>query len=128
MPPHEGQEVVEAGVPLGRSPVVAIMVHGRNAGPANILDLARRFDRPGITYVAPAAAGRTWYPHSFMAAIDSNEPGISSGLAVLDSLVQRVEAAGIKRSAIVLAFRLRLNNARSFSRRSCLHRRRRPLV
>jgi len=111
MQPHEGQEVVEAGLPLGRSPVAAIMVHGRNAAPANILDLARRFDRPDITYLAPAAAGRTWYPYSFMAEIDSNEPGISSGLAVLDSLVQRVEAAGIKRSSIVLA---------GFSQGACL--------
>jgi len=111
MQPHEGQPVVEAGLPLGRSPVVVLMVHGRNAAPANILDLARRFDRPNLTYLAPAAAGRTWYPHSFMAESDSNEPGISSGLAVLASLVDRVEAAGITRSGIVLA---------GFSQGACL--------
>lgn len=111
MQPHEGQLVAEAGVPLGRAPVVAIMVHGRNAAPANILDLARRFERPDVTYLAPAAAGRTWYPNSFMAEIDSNEPGLSSGLAVLASLVERVEAAGVRRSAIVLA---------GFSQGACL--------
>ena len=111
MQPHEGQPVVEAGLPLGRSPVVVLMVHGRNAAPANILDLARRFDRPNLTYLAPAAAGRTWYPHSFMAESDSNEPGISSGLAVLASLVDQVEAAGITRSGIVLA---------GFSQGACL--------
>ncbi len=60
------------------------MVHGRNAAPANILDLATpTSDRPHLTYLAPAAAERTWYPHSFMAEIASNEPGISSGIAVL---------------------------------------------
>ena len=102
MSPHAGQPVLEAGLPLGQAPVVAIMVHGRNAAPANILDLAPRLARPNVTYLAPAAAGRTWYPFSFMAEIASNEPGLSSGLAVLASLVARVEAAGIPRSRIVL--------------------------
>jgi phospholipase/carboxylesterase len=93
MGPHAAQPVLTAGPPLGRAPVVAIMVHGRNAGPENILDLAARFDRPSVTYLAPAAANRTWYPHSFMADIASNEPDLSSALAVLASLVADVTAA-----------------------------------
>jgi phospholipase/carboxylesterase len=100
--PHAGQPVAEAGVPLGQAPAAVIMVHGRGAGPANILDLVPRLARPNLTYLAPAAAGRTWYPFSFMADIASNEPGLSSGLGVLDALVARVEAAGIPRSRIVL--------------------------
>jgi len=78
------------------------MVHGRNAAPANILDLVPRLARPHLTYLAPAAANRTWYPNSFMADISTNEPGLSSALAALASLVARVEAAGIPRSRIVL--------------------------
>jgi len=99
---HTGQPVVEAGVPLATASAAVIMVHGRNAGPANILDLVPLLARPNLAYLAPAAAGRTWYPNSFLAAIDSNEPGLSSALAVLASLVARVEAAGIPRSRIVL--------------------------
>src|SRR6185503_1390810 len=102
MEPHGGQPVAEAGAPLGKAPVVVIMVHGRNAGPANILDLVPRLGRPGLTYLAPAAAGRTWYPLSFMAEIEKNEPGLSSALAMLESLVARVESAGVPRSRIVL--------------------------
>lgn len=102
MDPHAGQPVVEAGAPLGHGPVVVIMVHGRNAGPANILDLVPRLARPEVTYLAPAAAGRTWYPHSFLADVATNEPGLSSGLAVLDRLVARVEGAGIPRARVVL--------------------------
>ena len=102
MHPHAGQPIVQAGAPLGRAPAVAIMVHGRNAAPANILDLVPRLARPHVTYLAPAAAGRTWYPHSFLAEIASNEPGLSSGLTVLESLVARAEAAGIPRTKIVL--------------------------
>ncbi|MEQ1911692.1 MAG: dienelactone hydrolase family protein [Vicinamibacterales bacterium] len=111
MLPHEGQPVVEAGVPLGESRAVVIMVHGRNAAPANILDLASRFERPSLTYLAPAAANRTWYPHSFMAELASNEPGVSSGLEVLRTLVARAETAGVPRSRIVLA---------GFSQGACL--------
>lgn len=111
MLPHDGQPVVEAGVPLGQAPAVVIMVHGRNAAPANILDLAARFERPDLTYLAPAAEGGTWYPFSFMADIASNEPGISSGIAVLGALADRVERAGIPRSQIVLA---------GFSQGACL--------
>ena len=102
MEPHAGQPVIEAGVPLGQAPAAVIMVHGRNAGPANILDLVPRLARPNLTYLAPAAANRTWYPHSFMAGIASNEPGLSSGLGVLESLLARTQAAGIPPSRIVL--------------------------
>lgn len=102
MLPHEGQPVVEAGSPLGQAPGAVIMVHGRNAAPENILDLATRFNRPQLTYLAPAAAGGTWYPFSFMADVATNEPGLSSALDVLAGLVQRIEAAGIPWSRIVL--------------------------
>lgn len=109
--PHEGQPVVEAGAPLGQGRAVAIMVHGRNAAPANILDLARRFGRDDITWLAPAAANRTWYPLSFLAPIEDNEPGVSSGIAVLAALVARVEAAGIPRSRVIVG---------GFSQGACL--------
>ena len=102
MGPHADQPIVEAGVPLGLARAAVLMVHGRNATPANILDLVPRLGRPALTYLAPAAAGRTWYPHSFLADIATNEPGLSSGLAVLGRLVARVEEAGVPRSRIVL--------------------------
>ncbi len=102
MGPHAGQPVVEAGAPLEQAPAAVIMVHGRNAGPANILDLVPRLARPNLAYLAPAAANRTWYPYSFMTEIAGNEPGLSSALALLESVVARVEAAGIPRSRTVL--------------------------
>lgn len=108
---HEGQPVVEAGPPIGEGRAVAIMVHGRNAAPANILDLARRFEQDDVTWLAPAAANRTWYPLSFLAPIEENEPGVSSGIAVLAALVARVEAAGVHRSRIIVG---------GFSQGACL--------
>jgi phospholipase/carboxylesterase len=100
--PHAGQPLATAGVPLGTSPVVMILIHGRNAAPQNILSFVPAFARPDITYLAPAAAGGTWYPLSFMADKEKNEPGISSGLWVLEQLVQHVVRAGVRKDRIVL--------------------------
>lgn len=102
MLPHEGQPLVSAGEPLGQGKVVLIMVHGRGAAPANILDLVPRLNRAGLTYLAPAAAGKTWYPYSFMAERQTNEPGLSSGLEVLGRVVDEVLAAGVSSDRIVL--------------------------
>jgi len=100
--PHAGQPVLTTGKPLGQSPVVVIMIHGRGAGPENILELAPALAQPDATYLAPAAANNTWYPYSFMSDIARNEPYLSSALSVLKSLVSQVEAAGIRRDRIVI--------------------------
>jgi predicted esterase len=90
------------GAPVISARAAMIMVHGRNAGPRNILDLVPQFDRPELAYVAPAAAGNTWYPFSFMADIPTNEPGISSGLSVLDRIVSDLVEQGIPKPNVVL--------------------------
>ena len=102
MKPHAGQPLASAGAPLGKSPVALIMVHGRNAAPANILSLVPSFGRPDLTYLAPAAAGGTWYPLSFMAEKEKNEPGLSSAQWVLDQLVRHVVDSGVRKDRIVL--------------------------
>jgi phospholipase/carboxylesterase len=100
--PHAGRPVAVAGAPLGEGRGAMIMVHGRNAAPRNILDLVPVLDRPEFTYLAPAAAQGTWYPHSFMAERGMNEPGISSGLSVIAALVQEAAAAGVPSERVIL--------------------------
>lgn len=101
-PPHGGQPVLTAGPVLGEGRVAAIMLHGRGAGPRNILDLVSLLDRPDVSYLAPAAAGNTWYPRSFLAPVAENEPGISSGIAVIHELIDRALARDVPLSRIVL--------------------------
>ena len=72
-----------------------IVVHGRGGSPAGILDLFARLDRPQVAAIAPAAPGGTWYPLSFMAPREDNEPGIANALATIESLV--VELGGQQR-------------------------------
>jgi predicted esterase len=111
MLPHAGQPIETRGRPLGEGSAAMILVHGRGATPHNILDLAGALAHPDFTYLAPAAAGNTWYPYSFMADTAANEPGLSSGLGVLDALVREVLDAGIPRDRIVLG---------GFSQGACL--------
>lgn len=94
--------VVSAGPPIGEGGAVVILLHGRNASPANILDLVPRLDRSDVTFLAPAAPGRSWYPQSFMAETNLNEPSLSASLNVVPTLVDRVTAHGVARRRIVL--------------------------
>jgi phospholipase/carboxylesterase len=93
--PHQGQRVLAVGEPLASARFAMIMVHGRGADAQDILSLAPQLARPGFAYRAPEAAGNTWYPNSFLAPIASNEPYLSSALALLDALVAQIAAAGV---------------------------------
>lgn len=101
-PPHGNQPVLRAGAAIERARAAAIMIHGRGAGPANILDLVHVIGMPDVAYLAPAAAGSTWYPKSFMAPTAENEPGISSGIAVVHGLIDQLATAGIPTDRIML--------------------------
>jgi predicted esterase len=100
--PHGGAPIIVEGRPLGEGRVAVIMVHGRGAGPKNILELAPALQLDDATYLAPAASHGTWYPQSFLAPIEQNEPGITSGIAVIHGLIDEAIAAGVPHERIVL--------------------------
>lgn len=94
--------VLAAGTPLGQATAAMILVHGRGATAEDILSLGRELGRPDLAYLAPQAEGYSWYPYSFMAPLESNEPGLSSGLALIGHLLGRLEAEGIPPERTVL--------------------------
>jgi phospholipase/carboxylesterase len=100
--PHGDRPPRTAGLPLDRARAAMILVHGRGASAESILELTSVLDHPAFAYLAPQAAGGTWYPNSFLAPIASNEPGISSGLATIRAIVSSVEAAGIPAERTIL--------------------------
>jgi predicted esterase len=109
--PHAGQRVLGAGAPLGLGAAAVILVHGRGASPEDILGLASEFERPSLTYLAPAAGGGSWYPFSFLTDMTRNEPGLSSALGVIARLVQDLVGRGVPTHRIVLG---------GFSQGACL--------
>jgi predicted esterase len=68
-----------------------ILLHGRGASATDILALAREFRLDDVAYLAPQAAGSTWYPYSFLAPIYRNEPYLGSALTVVERLVDSLE-------------------------------------
>lgn len=93
--PHQGQPLLMAGEPLDRAIAAMVMVHGRGATAEDILALTAELKQHGFAYLAPQAAQNSWYPNSFLAPIASNEPGLSSGLAVIASILAQLAEAGI---------------------------------
>lgn len=108
---HQGGPVIPAGSPLNEAQAAMILLHGRGATAASILELAPYFAHPRLAFLAPQAAGQSWYPYSFLSPLAQNEPWLSSALQAVGELVAQVEAAGIPAGRIMLS---------GFSQGACL--------
>jgi predicted esterase len=99
---HSDQPVQQTGVPLQTARAAVVMLHGRGATAASILSLAAELRLDEVAYVAPQAEGNTWYPLSFLAPIERNEPWLSSALAAVGMALTRTAAAGLPLERTVL--------------------------
>ena len=101
--PHAGQPVRTSGVPPEEAAAAMVLLHGRGASAESILTLTDALGSPPrFAYAAPQAAGHTWYPHSFLAPLERNEPWLSSALEAVGAVVSELESAGLDASRIVL--------------------------
>jgi predicted esterase len=102
MDPHAGQPVLAQGPKPAEARLTTILVHGRGATAESILTLAGEIRLDDVAFVAPQAAGNSWYPYSFLAPMPQNEPGLSSALRLLAGLVAQLEASGVDAERIAL--------------------------
>ena len=109
--PHAGRRIAAGGAPLARARLAMVMMHGRGGSPEDMLGLAERLAVPDVAALAPEAAGRSWWPESFLAPLAANEPGLSSGLSVVGALLDELERAGFGAERTVLV---------GFSQGACL--------
>ncbi len=109
--PHRNQPVRKGGAPLEEAQAAVLLLHGRGATAEGILGLAGEFGQPDVAYLAPQAAGRTWYPRSFLAPLEANEPHLSSALQTVAHVLASFEEGGIPPEQTVLA---------GFSQGACL--------
>jgi predicted esterase len=100
--PHANQPVLHAGVPIAQARLVVILLHGRGAGAQDILPLSREFSVRDVAYVAPQAAGSTWYPFSFLMPLDQNEPALSSALRLIESLIASLRTQDVPPERVAL--------------------------
>jgi predicted esterase len=100
--PHGSQPVLHHGPPPGDARLTVILVHGRGDSAAGILGLTQEFDGDDVAWLAPQAAGHTWYPYSFLSPIPRNEPFITSALGVLRRLVEQLDGDGVASDRVIL--------------------------
>lgn len=103
--------MASAGQPLDQAQAALILLHGRGATAAGIVLLAEELHHPAYAYLAPQAAHNTWYPYTFLAPMQQNEPWLSAALGRVGEMVAHVEAAGVPAERIVLG---------GFSQGACL--------
>lgn len=94
------KNVVTAGTPLAEAEKALVMIHGRGASAQDILSLSKHLTVDGFALLAPQAAGHTWYPLSFLAVPQDNEPYLSASLNAIAEVVSEIETAGISRENI----------------------------
>jgi len=103
MDPHADQPVLQAGAPLNKARLAVVMLHGRGATAEDILALGMDLKLPDISYLAPQAFGRTWYPDRFLVETRLNEPFLSSALNKISTVINLLNQSGIpaERTALV---------------------------
>lgn len=109
--PHADQPIRTSGPPVGKTGAALILVHGRGGSADEMLYLGRELAGERVSLVAPQAANHTWYPYSFLAPLENNEPWLSSALRAVARTVQKVQAEGAPLGQIVLV---------GFSQGACL--------
>src|SRR4051794_37242985 len=108
---HLAMPVLRAGAAPRPGGAAAILLHGRDRTPEEMLVIADRLAIPALTWIAPAADGASWYPQSFLAPIADNEPRLGFARERIEQLVAELAERGVPRARIALV---------GFSQGACL--------
>ena len=96
------ERIERRGEPLDSTAAGVVLLHGRGGTAASMLELASAMPGLRVSWLAPEAPGNTWYPRSFLAPIEANEPSLSRALGTVDEVVGELVDSGLDRSRIVL--------------------------
>jgi len=98
--------VLTAGAPPARARAGIVALHGRGATADGILGFALdelfADGSDEIALVAPQARHSTWYPKSFLAPFEENEPWLGSALGRVGDAVAELERAGLTTDRILI--------------------------
>ena len=100
--PHARQPVLTSGPKPADARVAVVLIHGRGGSPDDLLALAEELGVADAAYIAPQAAGNTWYPYPFLAPMDRNEPYLSSALRRIGTLIDEMAAQGVGAEKIAI--------------------------
>jgi phospholipase/carboxylesterase len=109
--PHGTQAIVSMGPPLADAAGLLILLHGRGGTTEDILGLGEAIAPEKWAMLAPQASGNSWYPFSFLAPREQNEPYLTSALGRVQATLDTALAAGVPAEKIAIA---------GFSQGACL--------
>lgn len=92
-----------AGADLSNASHAMILVHGRGDASDKMALLSKQVvNDPQMALVFPKATNNTWYPKSFLAPTNENQPWLDSALDNLNKIVAHIKSSGIKEENIFL--------------------------
>jgi predicted esterase len=100
--PHAGQLTLSAGPAPEEAAATLVLLHGRGASAEDVLSLYADLGLPEFGALAPQAAGNTWYPNSFLAPLEANQPYLDSALRRIESIVADLLARGVPSDRVAL--------------------------
>ncbi len=109
--PHRDAAILHRGPPVETADAVLICLHGRGASAEDAVSIGQAVAPPDAALVAPQAVENTWYPRSFLAPVEHNQPHLDSALALLARLVNDLREAGVTRDRTLIV---------GFSQGACL--------
>lgn len=106
-----GTDLVLAGRELARATVAIILLHGRGSTAESMVALGRALASERTALLAPRAREHSWYPNSFLAPLEENEPKLEESLVEVRAALAQCAAAGIGPERTIFA---------GFSQGACL--------
>lgn len=82
--------IIEQGADFDNAKKAIILLHGRGGSAEDIITLADEFCDDTYYIAAPQATGNTWYPFTFLAPEEKNEPWLSSAIDIVMRLISNV--------------------------------------
>src|ERR1700689_1459307 len=94
--PHRELPFVYAGAEISEAPLVLVTVHGRTLSPEYMItNCVERLGREDLAYVLPAAEGNTWYPTTFLAPLEENQPKLDFALERMQDARELINGDGV---------------------------------
>lgn len=85
--PHLEVPLQRHGTAIERARAVVVAVHGRNQSAEFMMEhVVERLALADVAWLLPGAADGSWYPESFMAPLEGNQPHLDHALAAMRSV------------------------------------------
>jgi phospholipase/carboxylesterase len=94
---HQGASITKASKAL-------LLLHGRGSTAEDIISLAPQIANEDFYIAAPQAATHAWYPYSFLAEEQLNEPALSLSVAAIKNLIDEIEKHIPKQQIYIMGF------------------------